>query len=143
MVPIRVASPLQLTKIAALTRFWLIGAPMTSDACLFFLRCIAISFVLAFRYALPAKAVTYIQGFDVYSGDGAVNWTSVKNGGYSFAFVKATEGVNFTDSRFATNMAGATSAGVYVGPYHFCRIDSYNGVPFTSYNGGSFPVGSD
>jgi lysozyme len=80
---------------------------------------------------------------DVYSGVGAVNWTSVKNGGYSFAFVKATEGVGFIDSRFATNMAGANSASVYVGPYHFCRIDSYNGVPFTSYNGGSFPVGSD
>ncbi|HEX8523815.1 MAG TPA: glycoside hydrolase family 25 protein [Tepidisphaeraceae bacterium] len=82
------------------------------------------------------RAATYIQGIDVYSGDGSVNWTSVKNAGYSFAFVKATEGVNFVDSRFTTNMTSANNAGVYVGPYHFARPDSKNGVAFTSYDGG-------
>jgi len=85
--------------------------------------------------ACRAQAVTYIQGIDVYSGDGAVNWNSVKGAGYDFAFVKATEGVDFIDSRFATNMTNANAAGVYVGPYHFARPDSKNGVPFTSYNG--------
>jgi GH25 family lysozyme M1 (1,4-beta-N-acetylmuramidase) len=83
-----------------------------------------------------ARAVSYIPGIDVYSGDGAVNWTSVKNGGYQFAFVKATEGVNFIDARFNTNMTNANAAGVYVGPYHLARPDSKNGVPFTTYNGG-------
>ncbi len=92
---------------------------------------------------MPVGAVTYIQGIDVYSGDGVVNWTTVKNGGYQFAFVKATEGVNFVDSKFAANMQNAHNAGVYVGPYHFCRVDSKNGVPFTSYNGQPFAVGSD
>ena len=88
--------------------------------------------------ASPASAVTYIQGFDVYTGDGAVNWATAKAGGYDFAFVKATEGVNFVDSRFTTNMSGANSAGVYVGPYHFVRADSKNGVAFTSYDGLAF-----
>ena len=63
--------------------------------------------------ASPASAVTYIQGFDVYTGDGAVNWATAKAGGYDFAFVKATEGVNFVDSRFTTNMSGANSAGAW------------------------------
>jgi GH25 family lysozyme M1 (1,4-beta-N-acetylmuramidase) len=40
-------------------------------------------------------------------------------------------------------MQGARAAGVYIGPYHFCRIDSKNGVPFTSYNGLPFTPGSD
>ncbi|HEX4414796.1 MAG TPA: glycoside hydrolase family 25 protein [Lacipirellulaceae bacterium] len=93
--------------------------------------------------ATSACAVTYINGFDVYTGDGAVNWTTVKNAGYQFAFVKATEGVNFIDSRFTTNMNGAHNAGVLVGPYHFTRIESKDGVAFTSYDGNPFPVGSN
>jgi GH25 family lysozyme M1 (1,4-beta-N-acetylmuramidase) len=90
-----------------------------------------------------AHADTYIQGIDVYNGDGAVNWTTAKNAGIQFAFVKATEGVNFVDARFAANMQNANAAGVYVGPYHFCRVDSKNGVPFTSYDGSPFTPGSD
>jgi GH25 family lysozyme M1 (1,4-beta-N-acetylmuramidase) len=93
--------------------------------------CVAATFV----GATQARAATFIPGIDVYSGDGAVNWTSVKNGGYQFAFVKATEGVNFIDSRFNTNMTNANAAGVYVGPYHLARPDSKNGVAFTTYNG--------
>jgi GH25 family lysozyme M1 (1,4-beta-N-acetylmuramidase) len=77
---------------------------------------IAFTAAIAFAATSVTHAVTYIQGFDVYTGDGAVNWTSAKNGGYQFAFVKATEGVNFIDSRFTTNMNGAHSAGVLVGP---------------------------
>jgi GH25 family lysozyme M1 (1,4-beta-N-acetylmuramidase) len=94
-------------------------------------------------HAQFANAVTYINGFDVYTGDGTVNWTSAKNGGYLFAFVKATEGVDFIDSKFTTNMNGAHNAGVLVGPYHFARPDSKNGVKFTTYDGNPFPVGSD
>jgi hypothetical protein len=98
--------------------------------------------VALFSFSTAATAVTYVQGFDVYTGDGAVNWTAAKNGGYQFAFVKATEGVNFIDASFATNMNGAHNAGVYVGPYHFARPDSKDGVKFTSYDGNPFPVGS-
>ncbi len=93
--------------------------------------------------AARAHAATYIQGIDVYNGDGAVNWTTAKNAGVQFAFVKATEGVDYVDARFSTNMHNANAAGVYIGPYHFCRVDSKNGVPFTSYNGRLFVVGSD
>jgi GH25 family lysozyme M1 (1,4-beta-N-acetylmuramidase) len=39
-------------------------------------------------------------------------------------------------------MNGAHNAGVYVGPYHFARPDSKDGVKFTSYDGNPFPVGS-
>lgn len=108
-----------------------------------FFRWLLLGAVMCLTSAQVARAVTYIQGFDVYSGDGAVNWTSAKNAGYLFAFVKATDGVNFVDSRFAANMQNSAAAGVYVGPYHFCRISSKEGVPFTSYDGSPFAVGSD
>ena len=89
----------------------------------------------------PVLAVTFIQGIDVYTGDGAVNWTSVKNGGYSFAFVKADEGVSSADGQFAANMTNANAAGVYVGPYHFAHTESLSPagtVKFDNYTGGAF-----
>ena len=88
--------------------------------------------LLAVAPAPRADAATFIQGIDVYNGNGTVNWTSVKNGGYDFAFVKATEGVNFIDARFNTNMTNANAAGLYVGPYHFGRADGIDGVPWGS-----------
>jgi len=81
-------------------------------------------------------AVGFVDGIDVSHHQGTINWTAVKNDGIDFAFVKATEGVNFVDSKFHTNMQGATAADVMIGPYHFCRIDSLNGVDFTSYEPG-------
>src|SRR3982750_4230898 len=65
-------------------------------------------------WAQSAGAV-FQQGVDVYSGQGAVSWSSMKSGGISFAFVKATEGQNFVDTQFTTNMANAKSAGVLIG----------------------------
>lgn len=98
--------------------------------------------------AAPAHALEYIKGFDAYTGDGVINWTTAKNSGIQFAFVKATDGVIDKDSKFVSNMQGATNAGVYVGPYHICRvasryIDSTHSITYPSYDGLPFPVGSD
>src|SRR5262245_281485 len=82
---------------------------------------------LTILYAAPIRAADFIQGIDVYHGDGAVDWETVKKEGIQFAFVKATEGDHFLDKRFDTNMKGATDAGIFVGPYHFCRINNKKG----------------
>ncbi len=69
---------------------------------------------------------TTIKGIDVYHGDNggnAINWTKVKAAGITFAFAKATESTNFTDSAFATNWAGMKSAGIVRGAYHFFHAD--------------------
>jgi GH25 family lysozyme M1 (1,4-beta-N-acetylmuramidase) len=95
----------------------------------------------AFFGATPRFATAYINGLDVYTGDGTITWSSVKAGGYDFAFVKADEGVNAPDGRFATNMSGANAAGVYVGPYHFAHVESLSPagtVRFDNYAGGAF-----
>ncbi len=62
-----------------------------------------------------------IQGIDVSHYQGSINWTSVKNSGKKFAFMKATEGTTYTDPKFATNWAGAKSAGLIRGAYHFAH----------------------
>jgi len=72
--------------------------------------------------AIEACGETTVKGIDVYHGDnnGAViNWNTVKAGGVSFAFAKATESTTFKDPMFATNWAGMKSAGLVRGAYHF------------------------
>ncbi len=109
--------------------------------CLYRLLFLAAAFAAASLNASRACA-QFIPGIDVSRHQGLINWTSVKNSGVQFAFAKATEGVDFVDIRYHTNMQGARAAGVYIGPYHFCRIDSKNGVKFTSYDGQPFVPGS-
>ena len=73
--------------------------------------------------ALAAGDLTF--GIDVSHWQGSINWASVKNSGLDFAFVKATQGVDFIDSRFVSNINGAHNAGMLVGGYHFA-------TPYTS-----------
>ncbi len=51
--------------------------------------------------AATARAVSgtdyAIQGIDISHWQGSINWTSVKNSGKTFAFMKATEGTTYTD----------------------------------------------
>jgi lysozyme len=93
---------------------------------------IAAAATAVFSFTAPARAV--VQGIDVSTYQGAVNWTSVKNAGIQFAFCKATEGINFVDARFTQNMSGASAAGVLIGPYHFARPDSFNTNPLDAAN---------
>jgi GH25 family lysozyme M1 (1,4-beta-N-acetylmuramidase) len=70
---------------------------------------------------LPAQNPNNPKGVDVSDYQGTINWTSVKNSGVSFAFIKATEGTTFTATTFAANWANAKAAGVVRGSYHFAR----------------------
>lgn len=65
-----------------------------------------------------------IHGIDVAKYQGAIDWSGVRASGVSFAFIKATEGGDRVDDRFAENWANARAAGVARGAYHFyyfCR----------------------
>jgi lysozyme len=65
-----------------------------------------------------------IHGIDVSRWQGDINWAEAKSAGVSFAFMKATEGGDVTDPKFATYWQGAKAAGVKRGAYHyfyFCR----------------------
>ncbi len=72
----------------------------------------------------PASAAAPLQGIDVSSWQGTVDWGAVRRSGRLFAFAKATEGQTFVDSTFAANRVGMATAGMTVrGFYHFARPD--------------------
>ncbi len=65
-----------------------------------------------------------VHGIDVSKYQGNIDWEQVKDSGVSFAFIKATEGGDRVNSKFAYNWAAAKAAGVPRGAYHFvywCR----------------------
>jgi lysozyme len=62
-----------------------------------------------------------VQGVDVAHFQGAINWSSVKGDSRLFGFMKATEGLTYTDPTFATNWQQTQASGVYRGAYHFFR----------------------
>ncbi len=63
-----------------------------------------------------------IYGIDVSHHQEFIDWGMVKKAGARFAFIKASEGVGFTDPMFEENIRGAVEAGVLPGSYHFfCR----------------------
>ncbi|MFG3002894.1 lysozyme [Streptomyces calvus] len=69
-----------------------------------------------------------VQGIDVSHWQGAINWTSVRNAGIQFAWIKATEGTTYKDDRFNSNYTNAYHAGVIRGAYHFARPNVSNGA---------------
>ncbi len=78
------------------------------------------------------QATTRTLGIDVSSYQGTINWNAVAGDGIQFAWTKATEGsasyINYTDAYLGENMAGANSAGVLIGAYHFGHPDDTYGA---------------
>ena len=65
-----------------------------------------------------------MHGVDVSNGRVTIDWPRVRAAGVSFAFIKATEGADHSDSGFQRHWYGAAQAGVPRGAYHFyyfCR----------------------
>lgn len=69
------------------------------------------------------EMVEKVKGIDVSNWQGNINWKAVKDAGYQFAFMKATEGTWFTDKTFDANRKGAREAGLKVGYYHYFHPD--------------------
>ncbi|AEB42901.1 MULTISPECIES: GH25 family lysozyme [Micromonospora] len=94
--------------------------------------------------ATPAAAAT-VPGIDVSRYQGTINWTSVRNAGIQFAFIKATEGTSYKDPNFNTNYVNAYNAGVIRGAYHFARPNISSGAVQANYlasNGGAWSADS-
>jgi GH25 family lysozyme M1 (1,4-beta-N-acetylmuramidase) len=99
---------------------------------------IAFSGLLAVLVAAPAEATT-TAGIDVSHHQGTINWTSVRNAGIQFAYIKATEGTSYKDPLFNTNYPAAYYAGVIRGAYHFALPNLSSGAVQADYfynNGG-------
>jgi lysozyme len=67
----------------------------------------------------PSASQFPVRGIDVSHHQGVIDWAKVKASGQAFVFIKATEGADFRDTRFAENWQGARAAGMVTGAYHF------------------------
>jgi GH25 family lysozyme M1 (1,4-beta-N-acetylmuramidase) len=62
-----------------------------------------------------------IEGIDVSYHDGSIDWSRVRADGIDFAFIRASDGLDYIDNKFDANWAGARGAGVIRGAYQFFR----------------------
>ena len=61
-------------------------------------------------------------GIDVSAHQERIDWTRVATDGIEFAYIKATEGGDFHDDRFAENWSQSQEAGLDRGAYHFFTL---------------------
>lgn len=64
-----------------------------------------------------------VEGIDVSSHQPSVDWNQVLQAGKAFAFVRATDGLDYTDPQFETYWKEAKEAGLLRGAYHFYRTN--------------------
>jgi GH25 family lysozyme M1 (1,4-beta-N-acetylmuramidase) len=69
----------------------------------------------------PSPPSPYSEGIDVSHWQGVIDWSKVAAAGKRFAFMKASEDIDFVDNTYVTNRAQARAAGLYVGAYHFAQ----------------------
>ncbi|KAG1728167.1 glycoside hydrolase family 25 protein [Suillus paluster] len=101
---------------------------------------LAILTLAALASATPEKRATPL-GIDVSSYQPDVDWTTVKNNGVSFVYIKATEGTDYISPSFSNQYIGATDAGLIRGGYHFAHPDLSTGATQADYflaNGGGW-----
>ena len=65
--------------------------------------------------------MTQLFSVDVSHHQGAMDWKRTKAAGVQFAYIKATEGLNWYDPQFSRNVQGARQNGIPFGIYHFWR----------------------
>ncbi len=69
--------------------------------------------------ATPQGAAELRNGIDASVHVGTIDWEVVAAAGHTFAFVKATEGMDLKDAAFDQNWAQIKAAGLIRGAYHF------------------------
>jgi lysozyme len=89
---------------------------------------LAVGAVLTWRFYVPRYRPSLRKGerygIDVSRHQGIIDWARVADDRIAFAYLKATEGGDVIDRRFAINRTDATAAGIRIGAYHFftfCR----------------------
>lgn len=66
--------------------------------------------------------MTGVKGIDVNDGRGDVDWARVVAQGYAFAYVKASEGLDYHDKMFGhPRWSSMRKAGIIRGAYHYAR----------------------
>src|SRR5262249_10226101 len=91
-------------------RAWIIGGPLAAAL-------LALAAPVAFGAWNP-WAASYPQGVDVSAHQGPIDWRTL-SANARFAYIKATEGADYVDPRFAFNWREAARVGMPHGAYHY------------------------
>lgn len=83
--------------------------------------------LLAPAVASAADPEATTEGIDVSHWQGEIDWTQVAAADKHFAFMKASEDVDYVDPTYGLNRARARAAGLVVGAYHFAQPDATPG----------------
>jgi GH25 family lysozyme M1 (1,4-beta-N-acetylmuramidase) len=99
------------------------------------------------RPTTQASNVGWAQGIDVASyqhptGAG-IDWGQVAGAGYSFAFVKATQGNYYANPYFATDYGAARTVGMFRSAYHFADPSASDGQTQADYLLNTAPYAAD
>ena len=77
------------------------------------------------RHVPPRRDGALIDGIDVSSHQGDINWEKVTaNDDIRFAYIKATEGATYQSPHYAYNVREAQRHGLLVGSYHYLSTTS-------------------
>ncbi|GII04826.1 hypothetical protein Pta02_68340 [Planobispora takensis] len=82
-----------------------------------------------------------VTGVDVSNWSGEIDWGSVAGSGTAFAFVYASEGLDYLNERFDAQYGGAAEAGLIRGAYHFAQPHESDGAAQADFfvdNGGGW-----
>src|SRR6266566_9497393 len=80
---------------------------------------------------VPASAAP--RGMDVSAYQPNISWSRAKANGASFAYMKATEGIGYVSSSFASQYTGSYNSGLIRGAYHFALPDRSSGAKQADY----------
>jgi lysozyme len=70
------------------------------------------------------RADHLVKGVDLSAYQGEIDWELLAAQNIDFAFIKATEGDDFVDSKFKTNWEESQKTQLKVGAYHFLNYDT-------------------
>jgi len=68
--------------------------------------------IAGYPWLEPARLLHDVHGVDVSHHQGEIDWQAVAADGVAFAFIKATEGGDFVDPRFAKNWKRSAAAAI-------------------------------
>ncbi|NIY68284.1 lysozyme [Streptomyces malaysiensis] len=81
----------------------------------------------------PLGLLATVEGVDVSSHQGNVNWATLWSSGVRFAYVKATEGTSYTNPNFTQQYNGSYNVGMIRGSYHFALPNNSTGAAQANY----------
>jgi GH25 family lysozyme M1 (1,4-beta-N-acetylmuramidase) len=83
--------------------------------------------------ATTQATTSTVPGMDVSNYQGSVNWSTAYANGARFAYVKATENINYVSPSFAQQYNGSYNVGMIRGAYHFAIPSASSGTTQANY----------